>query len=63
LLCAADIASQRRTRELVQRFCPEAEWRGGAEYDVDPFRSLVETRRAQKVLGWRPKYLWPGREA
>lgn len=61
LLAASDVANRRPTRDLVAQYLPSIEWRGGAEYDSDPYRSLVEISRAQRVLGWSPRYTWPGR--
>jgi nucleoside-diphosphate-sugar epimerase len=61
LLSAPDVASSRPTRELVAAYLADVEWRGGAEYDSDPYRSLVDLRHAQSVLGWTPRYGWPGR--
>jgi len=61
LLSATDIAAHEPTRELVSKYLPEVEWRGGPEYDQEPYRSLVDIRRAQRVLGWTPRHTWPGR--
>ena len=61
LLSAADIAAHVPTRELVAKYLPDVEWRGGAESDQDPYRSLVDIGRAQRVLGWTPRHTWPGR--
>jgi UDP-glucose 4-epimerase len=61
LLSAPDIASSRPTRELVATYLPRVEWRVGTEYESDPYRSLVDIRRAQRVLGWTPRHTWPGR--
>ena len=36
---------------------PDVEWRGGGEYDVDPWRSLFDCSR-RDVLGWRPEHRW-----
>ena len=63
LLSAADIAAHVPTRELVAKYLPDVEWRGGAEYDQDPYRSLVDIGRAQRVLGWTPRHTWPARES
>jgi UDP-glucose 4-epimerase len=63
LLAASDIADPRPTRELVDKHLPTVEWRGTPAYDADPHKSLVDTSRAQRVLGWRPRYTWPGRRA
>ena len=59
LLSAADIAAHEPTRELVAKYLPDVEWRGGPEYDRDPYRSLIDFSRAQRVLGWTPQHRWP----
>jgi len=61
LLAAADIAATRPTLELVEKYLPHVPWRGGAEYRAEPYRSLVDIGRAERVLGWKPRHLWPGR--
>ncbi len=61
LLCASDIAASRPTLELVASILPKVPWRGGPDFEHDPYRSLVDTSRAQLVLGWRPRHRWPGR--
>ena len=61
LLCASDIAAHETTRELVERYVPDVEWRGGPEYDREPYKALVDIRRAQRLLGWTPLHTWPGR--
>jgi len=61
LLCAADIAATRPTLELVEAHLPHVPWRGGPEYRAEPYRGLVDIGRAECVLGWRPRHLWPGR--
>ena len=61
LLSAADIASDRPTLELVAERVPHIPWRGGNEYRADPFRSLIDIRKAEHVLGWKPIHTWPGR--
>lgn len=61
LLCADDIADRRPTLELVAEWLPDVEWRGGREFSDDPFRALIDCSRAQEVLGFRPRHLWPGR--
>jgi nucleoside-diphosphate-sugar epimerase len=58
LLCGEDIAASRPTREMVDAVLPGIEWRGGSEYDADPWRSLVDCSRAREVLGWRPEHRW-----
>jgi nucleoside-diphosphate-sugar epimerase len=61
LLCAEDIAGDTPTRTLVARYVAGVPWRGGTEYDTDPFRSLVDTGRARAILGWAPRFKWPTR--
>jgi nucleoside-diphosphate-sugar epimerase len=63
LLCAADVADRRPTLDLVARYLPHVPWRGGAEFHRDPYRSLIDTRRAEAILHWRPKHAWPGRQS
>jgi UDP-glucose 4-epimerase len=61
LLCASDIADQRPTLQLVAERLPHVEWRGGREFSDEPFRSLIDCSGAQAILGFRPRYRWPGR--
>lgn len=63
LLCATDIADCRPTLELVAEKLKHVPWRGGPEYESDPFRSLVDTSHLERVLGFVPKHRWPGRAA
>jgi nucleoside-diphosphate-sugar epimerase len=59
LLAAADVTSNGRTsRELVRDLMPAVEWRGGPEYESDPFRSLVDASRARSLLDWQPQHTW-----
>jgi UDP-glucose 4-epimerase len=37
---------------------PDVPWRGGPEYDADPFKALVDNSKAKRVLGWQPKHTW-----
>ena len=46
------------TREMVDIVLPGVEWRGGAEYEVDPWRGLFDCSRAKAVLGWQPQHRW-----
>jgi nucleoside-diphosphate-sugar epimerase len=61
LLCAADIASARPTMDLVAERLPRIRWKRGDGDRTDPFRSLVDTAKAQRLLGWQPVHTWPGR--
>ncbi len=63
LLCAEDVSSASLTsRELVQKLLPAVEWRGGSEYDKQPFKALLNTERAQRILDWKPRTKWRGGE-
>jgi hypothetical protein len=46
LLAAPDIASPRPTLEEVRRWLPNVPWRGGLEFESDPYRSLIDTGNA-----------------
>jgi nucleoside-diphosphate-sugar epimerase len=61
LLAAPDIAGSAPGRELAGRLLPDVPWRGGPEYDEDPWRSLLDCRRARDVLGWRAERRWSAR--
>ena len=61
LLCAPDIASARPTMKLVSERVPQVRWNGDESYRADPYRSLVDTTKAQRLLGWKPIHTWPGR--
>jgi nucleoside-diphosphate-sugar epimerase len=63
LLCAPDIASDRPTLELVAERVCHISWRGGDDFRADPFRSLVDIRKAERIMGWKPIHTWPGRPA
>jgi nucleoside-diphosphate-sugar epimerase len=59
LVSSPDISTSGRTsRELADFVLPDVEWRGGAEFEEDPFRSLLEIENARRTLGWTPRYSW-----
>ena len=59
LVVADDLSSAELTsRELVQKLLPDIEWRGGVEYETDPYKTLVNNSRAKEVLGWAPQFHW-----
>jgi nucleoside-diphosphate-sugar epimerase len=59
LLAAADITtSGPASRAWAERLHPDVEWRGGAEYEADPYRSLIDSSEARKLLDWKPEHSW-----
>ncbi|OYD88373.1 NAD-dependent dehydratase [Nostoc sp. 'Peltigera membranacea cyanobiont' 213] len=59
LLCADDISSAYRTsQEMAQSLLPEIDWRGGDEYEHEPYKALINTQLAKEVLQWIPRYKW-----
>jgi nucleoside-diphosphate-sugar epimerase len=59
LVCAADISSAELDgRTLARQLLPDVPWRGGPEYDAEPFRALIDTSAAQALLGWSPRRRW-----
>jgi nucleoside-diphosphate-sugar epimerase len=60
LLSAADTTSQTPTRELVSRFFGNTAfvWPTGFGDETDDHRALIDTGRARRVLGWRPRHQW-----
>ena len=61
LVNADDISSaEQPSRELARKVLPDTEWRGGDEYQAEPYKALMDTTRARRVLGWEPHYRWRG---
>ncbi|MBW2281945.1 MAG: NAD(P)-dependent oxidoreductase [Deltaproteobacteria bacterium] len=59
LVSAADVTTSGRTsRQLVEFIHPQVEWRGGPEFEREPYRSLIDIDRARAVLGWEPEFSW-----
>ena len=59
LVVADDISSVNLTsRELLQKLLPDIEWRGGDEYEADPYKGLVDNSRAKEVLEWAAQFHW-----
>ena len=59
LVASADVTTGGRTsRQLAEFVMPEIEWRGGAEYEAEPFSSLVNIENAKRILGWAPSLTW-----
>jgi len=61
LVNADDISSaEQPSRELARKVLPDTEWRGGDEYQAEPYKALMDTTRTRRVLGWEPHYRWRG---
>jgi hypothetical protein len=59
LICAADLTTSGRTsRELVDLIHPQVEWRGGPDFERQPYRSLIDLDRARALLDWEPEHTW-----
>ncbi|MBQ37040.1 MAG: NAD(P)-dependent oxidoreductase [Candidatus Latescibacteria bacterium] len=59
LVASSDITTSGRTsRDLAQFVHPDLEWRGGAEFDEEPFHTLVDIEPARQLLDWTPRYTW-----
>jgi len=59
LVTSSDISTSGRTsRQLAQLVHPDVDWRGGAEYEGDPYRTLVDIDPATRLLDWRPQHTW-----
>ncbi|MGE5290774.1 MAG: NAD-dependent epimerase/dehydratase family protein [Micromonosporaceae bacterium] len=56
-LCAPDISATAPSREMARRLCPDVPWRGGSEFDKDPWTALIRGR-AGEVLGWQARHTW-----
>lgn len=55
-VASPDIAATRTTAEMVGRLLPVVPWRRPADRSalaVDPYRSLIDCSKAQRLLGWR----------
>ncbi len=55
---AVDTAAAQPTLELMARFYPETEIRDAGLWADDPYRSLWNCSRAERVFGWRPTISW-----
>jgi nucleoside-diphosphate-sugar epimerase len=52
-VCADDAAlAEQTSREAAKAIHPEVPWRGGPEFDDEPFRTLLDNEEAKSLLGW-----------
>jgi nucleoside-diphosphate-sugar epimerase len=55
-LSADDAAlAEQTSRQAAQTIHPGVPWRGGPEFEDEPFRTLLENQEAKSMLGWRPR--------
>ncbi len=47
--------SEQTSIQAARSIHPAVPWRGGAEYEQDPFRTLLDNETAKRVLGWTPR--------
>lgn len=58
-VASPDISTSGRTsREWATFVHPSVEWRGGAEYEADPYRGLIRIDKTCGILGWQPIHTW-----
>ena len=56
---SSDVTTSGRTSpELAAFVLPDVEWRGGQEYERDPYRSLIDIEPIQVLLDWKPRHTW-----
>ena len=59
LVSSSDITTSGKTsRDMAQSIHADVEWRGGTEYEVDQYRTLLDIEPARRILGWQPEYTW-----
>ena len=58
LVAADDSAIPRPTLELLERLHPEVPVRDAESFVRDPYRSLVDSSGARRMLGWQPVHTW-----
>lgn len=63
LLCADDLAATEPALTLAKRLAPGVPIRDPARYEHDPWRALIDSSAAARVLGWRPRHSWARRGA
>ena len=59
LVSSSDITTSGRTSADLSSFVhPGVEWRGGVEYDMDPYHALLDIKPAMQAFDWRPVHTW-----
>jgi UDP-glucose 4-epimerase len=47
--------SEQTSVEAARSIHPTVPWRGGPEFEQDPFRTLLDNETAKRALGWTPR--------
>ncbi|HXM54233.1 MAG TPA: NAD(P)-dependent oxidoreductase [Candidatus Dormibacteraeota bacterium] len=63
LLCSGQAWTSAPSRDMARRLLPGVPWRGGSEYESEPYRSLVDASGARERLGWTPRHARPNGRA
>ncbi|MBI5030675.1 MAG: NAD(P)-dependent oxidoreductase [Chloroflexi bacterium] len=59
LVASDDITtSGRTTAELARMVFPQVKWKTQADYEREPYRSLLDCHRAKETFGWKPQFSW-----
>jgi nucleoside-diphosphate-sugar epimerase len=59
LIAARDITTSGMTsRELTEMLFPRVPWHGDGRYEIEPYLSLVDCGRLERLLQWAPEYSW-----
>jgi nucleoside-diphosphate-sugar epimerase len=61
LLCAPDIAATEPSLVMAARLAPSVPVTDPARFDRDPWRALLDSSAATRVLGWHPEHTWARR--
>ena len=55
-ICSDEVALASQTSyEAAKEIHPSVPWRGGAEYEKQPYRTLLDNKVAKDILNWQPR--------
>jgi len=55
---APDTSAETRSAELAAALYPDADYRGPSVDDESPYAALIDTTKAERLLGWEPTWSW-----
>ncbi|EMA19654.1 NAD-dependent epimerase/dehydratase family protein [Haloarcula argentinensis] len=55
---APDTSAETPSAELATELYPEADYRGPAADDENPYTALIDTSKAEQLLDWEPTWSW-----